>query len=63
MKRNVELNGIKYTLTYDEYRYLDTVTVFGSDEPLSTKNRNVQKLANHADAIASFKAVPGVKYL
>lgn len=62
MKRHVKIDNVHYILTYDEYDVLDTVTIKGSDEPLSSKNKVVKKLLNNAYKILSFEKVAGISY-
>lgn len=63
MKRFVRIKNKEYTLTYDEYGVLDTVVLAGTDVLLSTKNRDVKRIVNNANALYNYQTVSGIEFV
>ena len=62
MKVYIAIDNKTYTLTYDEEYVLDTVTLKGSEECLTAKNKDVAKIVKNSDKILNRTPVKGIVY-
>lgn len=62
-KRYIEVDRKKYTVTYDEERVLDTITLMGDEKLIASNTKIGKKVVANADKIFAKAEVKGLKYV